>query len=408
VNPAAATEGVVLNYTNKLHKAHYFKASATLYPDDSKERFDLTEGSLQNFLNRIRDRAIDCRLSTVEVPRDMNNPAAGRVNIITHHTELGYDRIRAYAATFVSTPTRACQDDDMLYQCLAASLTQDAYDTINSFEGEYIIQGTRCGVLFLWVIIRESAAAATIAPDTIRKELAHSDAKFRELKYDVQEFNQWVNLKVKQLRQHGEESTDLRTHLFTAYASASDTSLVKYIEGLKDDLRDRRITITPTELMSKAKNKADELDKERRFKALGGPTDTKDEQILALEAKLEALAKKFGTGKRNNNGNGGGNRSGKGGNRQGKQGKKGKKDPNAKPFPKELIDAGAPDDTSKPRTIDGVDYWWCTHHNKWGKHKTSECKAKDGNGSNNNRSNNRQNRTIRAVAAAIEGQSDSD
>ena len=85
-----------------------------------------------------------------------------------------------------------------------------------------------------------------------------------------------------------------------------------------------------------------------------------------------------------------------------------------KPFPKELRTAGKPDDPAVPKTIDGVKYWWCQVHKKWGLHSISDCRKRasyettGNNTSSNSGGDNRASRAVRAVAAVLSQQSDSE
>ena len=86
-----------------------------------------------------------------------------------------------------------------------------------------------------------------------------------------------------------------------------------------------------------------------------------------------------------------------------------------KPFPKALRTAGRPTDPNKASVHDGVDYFWCDTHGKWGKHKQSTCKvylaeqqaAGSGTPVRTPVGDTRQQRAIRAVAATM-GQADSE
>ena len=359
LNPAAATQNDILDFGVKLHKAHYSSAIRSLFTD-KEEKFDVTEARLQEFLTLLKERTDSFNLSIVEMPLDLANPFANLVNFITNHGRFTHEQVRAFATTYIGVPNRAFQDDGMLYQCLLSSVTPESFGELSCSEEEYVVNSHKCGLLLLSFIVSESAADATIDPDTIRKELSHAPAKFKELKYNVEDFNSWVLLKIKQLRQHGEESSDLRAHLFSAYKSSEDKEFVSYINALKDDMRDNRTAYRPKQLMSKAKLKSEELDKDRKFDNLDseGAND-----ILALKAEMYEQAKQISylTGKVSANGGT-------------KPGARAKKRGSGTPFPAELKDADPPADPTKPKNIGGVDYWYCTTHNAWGAHSTMACK----------------------------------
>ena len=100
-------------------------------------------------------------------------------------------------------------------------------------------------------------------PDLIRTQLSRSAAKFAELNYDVPNFNKWINLKVGQLRQCGETSSDLRSHIMHAYLSSNNAELVTYVKREKDYMRDNPAAdYTYKLLMNRVKDKHDILQQE--------------------------------------------------------------------------------------------------------------------------------------------------
>ena len=89
----------------------------------------------------------------------------------------------------------------MLKAMLLASISEEAYATVMSDRQDFQIQGVECGLLLFKVILGHSSAETTVDPDLIRTQLSQAPSKFAKLNYDVPSFNQWINLKVGQLRQ---------------------------------------------------------------------------------------------------------------------------------------------------------------------------------------------------------------
>ena len=135
------------------------------------------------------------------------------------------------------------------------------------------------------------------------------------------------------------------------------------------------------ELMSRVSKKTDDMAIATTRAQLQGTVP--EDPILALQAEvrkqqktIEKLAKRSKRGSKDNQG---GQSSGNSnGNNNGNKKKKSK-------FPDELKDRSKPDDVNKPVVINGTKHYWCSHHGKWGKHTTSECKK--GNGSDTSGSN---------------------
>ena len=91
-----------------------------------------------------------------------------------------------------------------------------------------------------------------------------------------------------------------------------------------------------------------------------------------------------------------------GGKSSGKGGKKKIK------FPEELKDKPKPSDPSKPEVHDGIKYHWCTHHERWDRHSTSECKLRQEDSQDSTNGNgSRGGRFVKALAAVVDdGDSD--
>ena len=395
LNPAQATGSTLLDFTKKLHQLHHKAAITSLYAEPS-DRFDLTQDKLHEFLAKVKRRAQQFSLSTIDVPDNMEDIAGAATNLASGYGEISQAHLKSFAQHFIGRRTRAAQDDYMLYQMLFNSCNEDAQGELADHEDEYTIKGTQCGTLLLHVIMREASVEVSTDPDLIRQELTSAHIKFKELGHDVDALNKWISRKVKQLRASGAQSADLRTHLFKAYRSSPDAAFTRYIGMLKDNIRDNGTELSAKELMSKAKLKMKDLQRER---TLDANNDSKDEQILALEAKFnqrfKALEKNNGNGKNNSNGKG----KDKGSNKSKGNRRAGKNKQAAKPFPQELKTAGRPDDTTAPKVIDGISYYYCDHHKKWGKHATSKCKAKQAANSSSGGDNNTSNRMARAACA---------
>jgi hypothetical protein len=245
----------------------------------------------------------------------------------------------------------------------------------------------------------------------IRKELAHAYLKFKEIKYDVRAFHDWVQQKINALRQTGHTSTDVATHLLTAYKTSNDEKLRLYIDRLEDIARETGTYLEEKDLMNKVKMKFDALETARKLEAVAKQED----EIVVLKAQIKSLKK----GKSGND-NSGGSGSGTGG-KGGKRGKDRKKKDGKKeyvPFPKELRKKPEPTDLNKPLVIEGVNYYFCKKH-KWCRHKGSDCKGFDrkkdegtapGNdgstaatqNTTNNSGGDRGGRAIRAVGAIVQ------
>ena len=403
LTPAQSTAGLI-DYDTKAGYGLYTRATSSVY-EDVKDRYDLDTVNTQNFLNKMRDRGVSSNLSVMQPPSAIDQigiVGGSKLDFCSHHGEISAELIKEYAKTYLGQPTRAAQDDNMLLQCLKASLSEKAYGTITSDPEEYTVNGTECGLLLFKYILTESAIDTSVDPDTIRAEIASSVSKFAELNYSVRDYADWLRLKTSQLKQKGATTTDIRTHCMTALLSHPDPEMVRYVSSQRDYIRDHpKEDYSYKHLLNRVKDKEDTMNLDLK-RAQIAPA-TRDDPLVTLQAELKEQRKVINKlTKANKNGGGG---KGPGKKKGGKKGDGSRKD--IKPYPKELRKKAAPADPSKPIEIEGVQYWYCTHHKKWGKHPSHECQAKDNasgsGGSNSTPKNDRAGRAVTAYQAVRTG-----
>ena len=101
-----------------------------------KEKFDGDSDNLAVFLVSVCDRA-HCfnwhRLITVPIDDGTTQ------NLLTHYGQVSLHNTRAHAATYVNTPTRDTQDNDMFYYFLADSLTNEFRTTVLLYANVYTV-----------------------------------------------------------------------------------------------------------------------------------------------------------------------------------------------------------------------------------------------------------------------------
>jgi hypothetical protein len=262
------------------------------------------------------------------------------------------------------------------------------------------------GLLFLKLCLQHSAVAESFDPETIRNQLSKASDKFASLKFNVKELNNWVKEKMLHLQSHGQTSTDVMSHVWTAYKSSNDKEFVNYIRGLEDQVQDDQVEINWKGLMKKAQSKTERLIVARNLLSLSDPGTN---EVQALQARVEDLqsevqALQTEIPSRNNSnaqGQDRGNQPGRGDGRTNKHRRKYQPPPELQNEPK-------PSDPNKKITVQGREYKWCDTH-KWCAHITTECRDltsggnKGGNTDGNNKSQegNRNGRAVQAYNALL-------
>ena len=191
--------------------------------------------------------------------------------------------------TYVNTPTRDAQDNDMFYYFLADSLTNEFRTTVLLYSEVYTATNVPVASSLLKQIMLLMRVDNPASMMHIREMLIESKRKLLLLKGNITEFNQWVRKQMGRLHAREQEAVDLLYYLRKAYKAAPDEEFVTYIKDLKSQCDDGRATFTAEDLMVHAENKYEArlLDKEN---AWGKPTE-EQEKIVVMSAEINSLKK---------------------------------------------------------------------------------------------------------------------
>ena len=341
-------------------------------------KFDGEADNLAVFFVSVRDCARRFnwqRLITVPIDDGTTR------NLLTHYGQVSLDNTRIHAMTYVNTPTRDAQDNDMFHYFLADSLTTDFRTTVLLYTDVYTVASVPVAAALLKQIIILTRVDNPASTMHIREMLIESKSKLLQLKGNITEFNQWVRKQMGRLHAREQEAVDLLYYLWKAYKAVPDDEFVVYIKDLKSQCDDGRATFTAEDLMVRAENKYEArlLDEENTW---GKPMEDQ-EKIVAMTAEINSLKKA---------------RSNTTATKTAKQkAEKGKTQANKKAQPKKTKEQKEKtnekwawknkppkDNESKEgntfiKTFEGKKYYWCTHHNNgagmWTLHHPNDCEA---------------------------------
>ena len=210
-------------------------------------------------------------------------------NLLTHYGQVSLDNARAHAATYVNTPTRDTQDNDMFYYFLADSLSNEFRTTVLLYADTYMVTNIPVASALLKQIIILTRVDNPASTMRIREMLIESKRKLLLLKGNITEFNQWARKQMGRLHAREQEAVDLQYYLWKAYKAAPDDKFVMYIKELKSQADDGRATYMAEDLMVRVENKYEArlLDEENTW---GKPMD-EQEKIVAMTAEINSLKK---------------------------------------------------------------------------------------------------------------------
>jgi hypothetical protein len=147
----------------------------------------------------------------------------------------------------------------------------------------------------LKVIVRESHLDTNATISAIRTKLSNLDACMLSISGDITKFNTCTKGLVESLNARGETTTDLLVNLFKGHLAVEDKSFNLCVLR-KQEEHDEGGTQTEDSLMNLAKNKFTLLKDAGRCNM----PSAEEEKILALQAELKQVSKKWNKEKKGN------------------------------------------------------------------------------------------------------------
>ena len=152
-----------------------------------EEKFDGEADNLAIFLASVRNRARCFNWQClIMVPIDDGTTR----NILTHYGEVSLENTRTHVLTYVNTPTRDTQNNDMSYYFLADALTNEFRTTVLLYAEVYTVTNVPVASSLLKQIIVLTRVDNPASMMHIREMLIESKRKLLLLKGNITEFNQ--------------------------------------------------------------------------------------------------------------------------------------------------------------------------------------------------------------------------
>ncbi|KAI2509497.1 hypothetical protein MHU86_4874 [Fragilaria crotonensis] len=352
----------VLNYSEQ--------AAAKLFKSGTEAlsiKFDCKSDNLQLFLDQTRDRSIVFDwLNILSIPIQGN--VANSKDLIESYGEISYEEVRAHALTYMHEDAREAQDSFMMYHCLMNSLTDAAQKQVRTRGNvhPFIFGGKGSGPVLLKVIIMVSHVDTRATITSVRTKLSSLDHAMRDIDSDIELFNDYVLGLVSKLSARGEQTQDLLVNLFKGYKACKDAEFVDYIKK-KEDFYEEGGQVEYQQLMDWALNKF----KTRKESEQWCLKTTEEETIIALQSQVKTL---MSNQKKPNPASGKSSGGGKKDNKQGNKKDKGKGKFRVEDLPA-WVHVHPKEGEKQSKTVEGKDYHWCPNHNRWTRHKPSDCKG---------------------------------
>ena len=335
------------------------------------DKFDGSHQQFQNFSAAITNRFKMCNwLRFITFPVDGNNRElitnpglislqqveqrqAARNDVLANPPDpqnLTQENVTTYNNAVLSH--LHCQ---MMYHFLANSIKTPLQT--------HISQKIMCGLIdedgpLLLKYIQEKVKGRANKQAVLNARSALLNLNLKEFKFNIKKLHDHVNTQVLTISSNGGQvmGDGITAALLTTYKTCTNEEFLHSIRHTEAVATDNGTDIHYEDLMVKAETTYDTLVQKKKW----GKKDPRDEQILALQAKVQELTKKK---KPHNSGPSSSNT-----NSSNKQ----------RRYPDWRYVKPKDGKTHMQKEIKGVlvDFWWCEVLQMWARHKPSDCKAK--------------------------------
>ena len=279
----------------------------------------------------------------------------------------------------LDTAQKEALQSSMLHDCLLASITGEMEEHVAQKQNE---NATLNDGPILLKIIQDKARGKAVRQNMTNTRTELKNAKLKEHKWNVAEFNQHIKGLVTALRNNEEPflDTDVSDTIVTNYKLVKHEEFAIMVNIELNRANNNNVDPDWEDLMAKGEAIYDAL----VAKGVWGKRTPQEEQLFALQAQVKALQALQAAAEKNV-----GRPLKQSDLAEEKPGKSKKKNKDGKKRPEyqewHFKNEGNKQTLKKNIKVKGQDtevtYYWCKHHNKdqgmWVRHKPSECKNKD-------------------------------
>ena len=254
---------------------------------------------LQYFLDAIQNRAETYGMAGV---LRVNVAAAGAPDdhrsLTVEYGAITAIQMQTHAQTYQALDNRARQSAAVLLTLLKQSIAPETLDELKQkdFKVTVNVGGVHVqredGPMMLFKLIDMVAVETKATINSISKTLTGAGMAqiMVEVKSNIKEFNNKVNMLMVALRARRKQVPDITPHLFEAYQTCEDNKFVEYIADHEAQFEDGRVaTISNASLMTLALQKYKTLvDKDMWLQK-----SKKELEFIAMISKLQADNKKL-------------------------------------------------------------------------------------------------------------------
>ncbi len=378
-SPQTIGVDAIINYSKKLGKDIYEKGCSALDNEALTDGFNMTPNETVIFVEAFKRKAKLMGWSTsMKQITNFVNSSGVSIDIIKNYGQIDLATLKTACERFckageVDAESRAKQNNTMMANCLANSLSLAAKVCLLTYCNEYTFDGVEYAPVMHKVIMRLATIDSITTTQTLRDNLQNLTVFAATVSGDIDKINTEFDNNYSQILARGATVDDSLNILFNAYLVVPCYHFKSYMKQKHNNFLDGTLTITHEALLAFAKLHLDYL------KTMGqwGAKSPNDKKIVAMAAEINALngrlkldPKLSAIAKDNKK------KGNKGDNKKDKK-KKNKKDTSNKRFQKkdeEWKKVPPKDSDPKEKQVGRFTFQWCKHHMTWTAHKPQDCR----------------------------------
>ena len=155
-------------------------------------------------------------------------------NLIAKYGYLTEEDIES-SLTYFGDETRQVQNNQMMVECMLASVTKNCFYKISNEEKRYTYNGESSAALHYNILIQKGVIDTRATTYEFRISLKNLATYMDTVNSDIKVFNHHVKNTTEGLNLRGEVVNDLQMKLFQGYKAASDSNFIDHINKKKDE-----------------------------------------------------------------------------------------------------------------------------------------------------------------------------
>jgi hypothetical protein len=246
------------------------------------DKYDAKPKGKKVFLEKFRAKSKMYHWDDVLNVPDSTVAATPR-SILDHYGTVKLEECRAHAEGYYITRGREAQNAQMMCNCLADSLTDEALASIMVEADKYTVAGYQDGLCFLKLLLSKAQTDTIATVNMLRASISKLPSKMVEVGGDIVEFNNYVKGIESSLASYGQRADELLMNVILAYEEVEDEDFIMYVKNKRNLWEEGHTILDLNGLMTHCENTYKIRVQTGKWKA----PSRQAEQFAAMKAEWE-------------------------------------------------------------------------------------------------------------------------